>query len=476
MKDISHLFSDEANRRQPSLLKASHIYNEYPGMRSLGGGLPMTSLFPFDDLSVKSHAVPFVDGIDAAIGGSDALEVKIGKNAESSPDEIPLARSLQYGGSGGYPALREFVREHTTTVHSIPNDSWDLVMTIGNTYAWDAVLRTFVNPGDPILVEEFTFASALNSAHAAGAVCVPAKMDLEGLLPEALEEQLENWVGPKPKLLYTIPTGQNPTGSSLSSERRGKIYAVCAKHDVLIIEDEPYYYLQMPPYGEKHAPVSGADLPKSLIKSFLAFDTEGIVVRLESFSKVIAPGTRLGWLVGPQAIVNKILLVIETSQQAPCGFTQSIVYGLLRRWGQDGYFEWLAKVRELYTKKRDHCIDAIYKHLPKAHYEIAPPVAGMFFWLKFDARQFKLFDKLGGDIEKVSDALWHAGIDNKVLMAPGHWFKANDTTTPPQPVLSHADEEERYSLYLRGTFASVTFDDMDHAVESLGKTIEEQLN
>lgn len=475
MKDISHLFSEESNRRHPSLLKASHKYNDYPGMRSLGGGMPMTSLFPFDDLSVKSHAVPFERGIEAPIEGSGNLEIHIGKSLESSPEEIPLAKSLQYGGSAGFPPLKDFVTEHTTRVHSIPNDDWDLTMTIGNTFAWDAVLRTFVNPGEPILVEEFTFSSALNAAQAVGAVCVPAKMDLEGLLPEALAAQLEHWVGPKPKLLYTIPTGQNPTGSSLSEERRKKIYDICAKHDMVIIEDEPYYYLQMPPYGEKHEPVSGVDLPKALIKSFLSMDTEGIVVRLESFSKVIAPGTRLGWAVGPKAVISRLLLIIESSQQSPCGFTQSIIYGLLRRWGQEGYLEWLAKIRELYTKKRDHCIDSIKKYLPSDCYEVSPPVAGMFFWLKFDARRFTLFKEFKGDTAKITDALWHAGIDNKVLMAPGHWFKAKGNTSPPQPVLSASDEADEYAIYLRGTYASVTFENMDLAVEALGKTLRERL-
>lgn len=477
------MFSQEATRREPNQLKDSHKYIHLPGMRSLGSGQPTPSLFPFDKLTLESHASPFHHGIDIEIGGPNSLKVEIHKDVEKSPQDIALAKSLQYGPTMGEPKLQNFVKEHTKLIHNVPYKDWDLLLTVGNTYAWDCVLRTFVNPGDSILVEEFTFSPSINAAHANGAVCVAAQMDLDGLLPEALEIQLDHWRGPKPKLLYTIPTGQNPTGSTLSAERRKRIYEVCRKHGVLIVEDEPYYFLQMPRYGNTsvkgpHGSGSGGaldDLKSTLVPSFLSLDTEGIVVRLESFSKVLAPGVRLGWIVARRCIVDRLALLTETSQGAPCGLIQSVVYGLLRRWGQQGYLEWLVNIRDVYTKKRNHCVDCIKEYLTDDLYQMTVPTSGMFFWIKMDARKFRCFDQCNRDPIEVEKALWHTGLKNNVLFAPGQWFRAKDTTDPPQPVLGLGDTGERqFAIYMRGTFASVSFEDMKSAMKTWGEVLREE--
>ena len=127
-------------------------------------------------------------------------------------------------------------------VHKVPYENWDVIVSVGNTEAWDSTLRTFCSKGDTILVEEYTFSSALESANGQGVNTVPVTMDEFGIIPEKLEELMSRWVGNKPKFLYTICTGQNPTGSSLSAERRKQIYDIACKYDFLIIEDEPYYF------------------------------------------------------------------------------------------------------------------------------------------------------------------------------------------------------------------------------------------
>ena len=167
-------------------------------------------------------------------------------------------------------------------------------------------MRVFCNRGDTILAEAYSFSSSLYAAEAQGVNVFPVPLDEFGIIPEKLESIMDNWnpETPKPKLLYTIPTGQNPTGSSLSDDRKAKIYRIAQKHNFIIIEDEPYYFLQMEPYvkdasaREKKTYSSHDEFIQSLAKSFISLDTDGRVVRLDSFSKVLTPGTRLGWIVG----------------------------------------------------------------------------------------------------------------------------------------------------------------------------------
>lgn len=479
-KDLRHLFSDEANSRNPSNLKEAFKHFHDPKIISLGGGLPLPSLFPFDKLAVETLAPPFADGIDAApTGAHDSVHVEVGKHTESG--DIPLATSLQYGHSNGAVPLLDYVREHTSIVHDVAYRDWNVILSCGNTESWDATLRTFTNRGDTILAEEFTFSSATECAHGLGLKVVPAKVDLEGIIPEALDEQLDNWVGPKPKLLYTIPTGQNPTGGTVSMERRKAIYKIAQKHDFLIIEDEPYYFLQCPPYttdAEQRAKdlenPSHDDFLKSLVPSYLSVDTDGRVIRLDSLSKILAPGTRIGWIIAQEAFLERYLRLHEVTIQSASGFAQSLVHGLLRRWGQEGYLDWLIGLRKAYTSKRNVALDAIEKYLPKDLVDFKPPTAGMFFWLKLDARQHPKYEELGRDARKVEEHIYEEGIANGgVQLIPGHWFMVNDETKPPQKKLPRTPEQEN-AIYFRGTFASATPDRIDEAMKRFGKLIEKE--
>lgn len=450
-----------------------------PKICSLGGGLPLPDLFPYDKVSAKALAAPFNEGIDKDIlEAKDTIDIEVYKKDVEEFDDINLSISLQYGQSHGNVLLREYIKEHTRRVHHVGYDDWDVVLTIGNTYGLDATVRTFVNPGEPVLVEEFSFSSALECMRANGAIPVGVKMDLDGIIPEVLETQLANWVGPKPKYLYTIPTGQNPTGSTLSPERRQAIYKIAQKYDFLIVEDEPYYYLQMPVYekGAKHEQhLDREGLIKSLAPSFLDYDVDGRVVRLDSFSKVLAPGTRIGWIVANKMFLERYLRLLESTCQVPSGFSQSLVYGLLTRWGQDGYLDWLIKLREFYTKKRDVTCDAIYQELPAGKYELVPPTSGMFFWLKIDARRFKDYEKYNGDAKAIEMKLYELGVENGVFLVPGHWFFAPDNTDPPQPRAVEESEDDKNAMFFRGTFASVPDDKLVLAIQRWAKTMNEYL-
>jgi len=194
--------------------------------------------------------------------------------------------------------------------------------------------------GHYVITEEYTFSSAIETVAPLGRKMLGIKMDAEGMLPDDLDHILSTWDesarrAPKPYLVYTVPTGQNPTASTQSSERRRQIYAVAEKHDLFILEDEPYYFLQMEPFvsGETHAissPFKPAPIPEfltNLAPSYLSLDTSGRVLRLDSFSKIVAPGSRCGWVTGSSQIIERFMRHNEVSAQNPAGFAMVALQG-----------------------------------------------------------------------------------------------------------------------------------------------------
>ncbi|SCU97839.1 LAMI_0F11672g1_1 [Lachancea mirantina] len=486
-KDFSYFFSDETNARKPSPLKTCiHLFHD-PNIVFLGGGLPMSKYFPWDNLQIESPLPPFPKGIGASPSGSkeDTCHVTVKKNETTKAGEtndIPLSRSLQYGFSQGQPEFLSFVREHTDKIHKMQYADWDVLATAGNTSAWESTLRVFCNRGDTILAERFSFSASLYAAEAQGVNVFPVPLDEHGLIPEKLEEILDNWnpEAAKPKFLYTIPTGQNPTGSSLSDDRKTQIYRIAQKHDFLIIEDEPYYFLQMDAYEQDKSRrvqknfSTTEEFVASMAKSFISIDTEGRVVRLDSFSKVLGPGTRLGWIVGSKQILDAYKMLHEMTIQNPSGFSQSIVAGTLNRWGQEGFLDWLIGLRREYNEKRDAAIDALYEYLPRSSFiNINPPIAGMFFTVNIDASAHPEFaTTYKSDPELVEQAIYEKVVSSGVLVVPGKWFKSEGETQPPQPASSKAVSDPN-NIFFRGTYAAVPLDKLRDGVRRLGDALYE---
>ncbi|SCU95326.1 LADA_0G14972g1_1 [Lachancea dasiensis] len=486
--DFSHLFSDETKARKSSPLKSCiHLFQD-PNIVFLGGGLPMSKYFPWDNLQVESPLPPFANGIGESPSGDakDTCHVQVRKNevtkAGDSKD-IPLSRSLQYGHSKGQPEFLSFVREHTQLVHGMKYADWDILATTGNTGSWESTLRIFCNKGDTILAEQYTFSSSIYAAEAQGVNVFPVPLDDHGLIPERLESILDNWNPEtrKPKLLYTIPTGQNPTGSSLSDDRKVEIYRIAQKHDLLILEDEPYYFLQMDAYQKDPSQrkatefASHDEFVKSLAKSFISLDTEGRVIRMDSFSKVLGPGTRLGWIVASAKILKAYLQLHEMTIQNPSGFSQSIVAGTLNRWGQGGFLDWLIGMRREYNEKRDVAIDALYEYIPESPaFHINPPIAGMFFTLNIDASSHPEFaTKYQSKPELVEQAIYEKVVASGVLVVPGAWFKALGDTQPPQPT-SSKQELDPNGVIFRGTYAAVPLDKLREGIKRFGLALKEE--
>lgn len=321
--------------------------------------------------------------------------VEAGKHDLAEDKSIfDIATAFNYGNGTGAAQLLRWIVEHTELVHKPPYADWSCTMSVGSTSATDMALRMFTQRGDYILSEEYTFATAVETAAPMGVRVAGVRMDEQGLLPYGpggLDDVLANWDADgkrggarKPFLLYTVPTGQNPTGATQGTKRRRDIYRVAQKHDLYILEDEPYYFLQMQPYTGPGAPdipppKSHEEFLKSLVPSLLSMDVDGRVMRFDSFSKVIAPGSRVGWVTASAQVVERYFKHADVSTQGPSGMSQLILFKLLdEHWGHGGYLDWLVHIRMEYTKRRDCVLEACEKYLPKEIVSWKPPMAGMF--------------------------------------------------------------------------------------------------
>ncbi|KAF9879802.1 aromatic amino acid aminotransferase [Colletotrichum karsti] len=473
-KRWDHHLSAESLSRHPCSLKQAARHLKKPGLISLGGGLPSSAYFPFAELSVRVPTAPHFSEAETLSSGQLLTVGKYDTRDPAKPDaEYDLSIALNYTQSTGSAQMMRFVTEHTELVYNPPYADWQCCQTVGSTAALEQTLRMFCDKdrGDSVLTEEYSFSTALETIAPLGVKAVGVPIDAEGLLPEAMDDILSNWDPAsrggrrKPHLLYTVPSGQNPTGATQSAARRRAIYAVAQKHDLYIIEDEPYYFLQMQPYaGSASAPAapppaSVDDFLATLIPSLLSMDTDGRVLRMDSFSKVLVPGSRLGWVTASAQVIERFVRHAEVANQGPSGFSQVAVWKLLdETWGHEGYLQWLMNLRMEYTQRRDWLLAACEKHLPRDVVSWTPPAAGMFLWLTLD--QSRHPDASSRPLLEIEEEIFDSCIDKGVLCARGSWFRTEQDT----PLKD---------LFFRATFASASEKDMDTAIQRLGAAIRE---
>ncbi|KAK4240007.1 hypothetical protein C8A03DRAFT_31847 [Achaetomium macrosporum] len=468
-KRWDHHLTKESTLREPCKLKQAAKHLKQPGLISLGGGLPCPEYFPISSINLRIPVPPhFSEAATMSTPGGE--EVHIGKYDASRPDstiEYDLSIALNYGQANGSAQMTRFVTEHTELVGPPPYADWRTCLTVGSTGALEQTLRMLCDGhgrGDSLLTEEFSFSTALETAAPLGVKVVGVKMDGEGLLPESMDAILESWDpnerggARKPHVLYTVPSGQNPTGATQGEKRRRAIYEVARKHDVFIVEDEPYYYLQMQKPGTQ-PPASVEEFLEGLIPTYLSLDVDGRVLRMDSFSKVVVPGSRLGWITASEQIVERFIRHAEVANQGPSGFSQVILHKLLdERWGHEGYLRWLMNLRMEYTKRRDVMVAACEEFLPKEVVSWNPPQAGMFHWLKVDHEQHPHASTKS--ILENEEEIFNSCISKGVLVARGSWFRAEQDTPPS-------------GLYFRATFAAANPRNMREAIRRLGEAIRE---
>lgn len=380
-------FSPEGHARdQPTLRKIAMRYAGIPGVIGLHGGFPSADSFPVMSMQFKLR-----DGTCVTID-----------------DPAKMAAMQQYSVAPlGYEPLQAWATAHVAEQHAPPVQHVTCI-TPGSNATLEMLCSLLMSPGDAILCEQFTYSHMVESMmNLRRYTAIPIAMDGAGLLPAALEAALaaahasaaQTGVSP-PRVLYTVPTGQNPTGSTVPLERKAQIYAICCKYDVVILEDDPYYYLQFPlPSGEARG-------LSQLEGSYMRLDTEGRVVRLDSFAKFLAPGLRLGWATGAPRLIQKLVSCIHGSALGACSTTQVMVSEMLEAWGRPGLENHVLAMQHSYARRAGIVLKAAEQHL-KGLATWVPPQGGMFLWLALGAGIT--------DADEILDLL----ADARVVVVPG---------------------------------------------------------
>ncbi|KKA30748.1 hypothetical protein TD95_005359 [Thielaviopsis punctulata] len=465
---VDHL-STESKHRKPCTLKQAAKHLKNPGMISLGGGLPSSEYFPFSELSMR------VNMPEEFTESGPSTTPSIGKHDMAFGKDYDLSVALNYTQATGSYQMMRWITEHTELLYNPPYADWGCSQTTGSTAALEMALRMFCEGArkDTVVTEEFSFATAIETIGPLGVATVGSAVDGEGLVPEALDHLLSTWDeaargSRKPHVLYTVPSGQNPTGATQSAQRRKAVYAVCQKHDVFILEDEPYYFLQMPAYQPPAVraaqPEASAAAPwnldaflSSLVPTYVSIDVDGRVMRMDSFSKVLAPGSRMGWITASAQIIERFVRHSEVCSQGPSGFSQAALFSLLdTTWGHETYLQWLQHVQHEYTRRRNVLLDACEAHLPKDVVSWVPPSAGMFLWMRLAHDKHP---EIGArSIESIEEEIFNNCIEGGVLAARGSWFRA-ESNKPLE------------ALFFRATYAAASEENMVKAVERLGAAI-----
>ena len=295
-------------------------------------------------------------------GGNPAPELFPAKEmAEIAKDmlENHPTVALQYGITEGYQPLRELVTKLLEERENIKGDFNDTIVVSGGQQGIELATKCLVNSGDVVIVEEPSFIGALNAFRSYGAKLVGVPVDEDGMNIDSLKKAIAE--NKNVKMIYTIPTFQNPSGITMSVEKRKALYEIALENNIVIIEDNPYGELVF----------NGEKMPT--IKSM---DTEGIVIYSGSFSKVLAPGMRIGFVCGHKDIIAKMVVAKQVSDVHTPVLTQMLAYEFISKYGLDKH---ISEIRKLYKHKCQTMLDAIEKYFPKSVTHTVPN-GGLFIW------------------------------------------------------------------------------------------------
>ncbi len=394
------LYADRTAGMRASDIREILKVTARPDIISLAGGLPAPELFPVDEYRRAFEWVLEADG----------------------------AQALQYGPSEGYLPLRRLLAERLSRF-GMPCGSDDLLVTNGSQQALDLMGKVFLNPGDTVLVETPTYLGALQAFNQYQATYTIVPMDEDGMRVDEVERVLAQRSARAPiKFIYALPNFQNPTGRSMSLERRRRLVELASHYGVPIVEDDPYGELRY----------EGAALP-----TLKSLDTEGLVIYLGTFSKILAPGFRLGWmLAGPE--VMEVLMHGKQPSDLHTGMAQQMAtYEVAKGGFVDQHVE---RIKDFYRERRDVMLRSIQEHFPAdAHY--TRPAGGLFVWAE-----------LPRDID--TRELLLEAIEEKVAFVPGQGFHADGSGTNT----------------MRLNFSNVPPEQLQTGVQRLGHAIQRRLD
>jgi len=335
--DWSNFFSRRTKNITGSQIRQFFALTEKPEVISFAGGFPGNDFFPQKE-----------------IAGSLAHLIR-----EDS------TQALQYSPTEGSFDLRKVLSAKMSRDGKLCNAD-SLIITDGSQQGLDLLARILINSGDPVLVEEPAYIGGMSAFKSYGGITVGIEMDDEGPLPWSLEQAVKKHSsdGKRPKLFYTVPNFHNPTGITTSLKRRFEILAIASRYNLAIIEDNPYGDL----FYDQDVPLS-----------YKALDREDRVIYLGSYSKILIPGIRIGWLAGPGPIVEKISMAKQTADLCSSSLGQQLAYRLSLEGNVDKH---IINLRRLYRDKRDAMLSAMDRYFP-AGIEYSRPGGGFFIWVNF---------------------------------------------------------------------------------------------
>ncbi len=334
MSKYAHLYSGIMKAAKPS--KVNQIMaKQKPGAIHLSGGFPDPNYFPREEIK---EIISYVMDNEAAT-------------------------ALQYGNPAGYPKLIEHVVEIANSKNQKTKNE-NVMVVNGSTESFGLMCKAFVNPGDYIIVEEPTYSGAIMAFRGHGANMLPVPIDDQGVIPEEVEKVLaeKEKEGIQVKFMYILPNYQNPAGVSLSLERRKKLLEIAKKYNVLIYEDDAYIEFRY----------EGEELPT--IKSL---DEDGMVVYTTTFSKTLAPGVRIGWVIAEPELIKGL----TAAKMATSLMSSPLNQALSAEFSIRGYLKnHVEKSKELYKKRKNYMLEALEKYMPEG-VTWTKPQGGYFLWV-----------------------------------------------------------------------------------------------
>ncbi|MES2298628.1 MAG: PLP-dependent aminotransferase family protein [Pseudomonadota bacterium] len=389
---IQWRFSDRASQLQSSFIREILKITQRPEIISFAGGLPSPATFPVGEMK-------------------EAFDKVLTDNGKVA---------LQYGPTDGFPPLREWIANSLST-DGVKISAEQVLMTSGSQQALDLLGKVLIDEGSRVLVETPSYLGALQAFSVYRPEFASVATDDHGLVPASIEA-----VADGARLLYALPNFQNPTGRSLSVERRLELVKTCAAHGLPLIEDDPYGALCY----------NGEPFPK-----MLNMNPDGVIY-MGSFSKVLTPGIRLGYVVAPTPLVRRLELAKQAADLHTAQLTQMVVHEVVK----DGFLDrHIPSIRTLYGNQCQVMLDAMAEHFP-ASVSWTKPEGGMFIWVTLPKHI---------DAMKLLDI----AIANKVAFVPGAPFYANEPETNT----------------LRLSFVTVSPERIREGIAILGKLIAAQV-
>lgn len=392
-------FSKCSRAARPSPIREILKVVKQPGMISFAGGMPAPDVFPINKFW-------------------DCLESLRKEGADM----------MQYGTTEGDPRLREFLANWTAPRLGRVTKLEENLLTTGSQQALDLFGWAMLDEGDYVIAEDPTYLAAITTFCNHGAKFISVPMDEGGMevdkLPGIIDKALAE--GKKLKFIYTIVNFQNPGGATLSLERRKKLVAISSKYQIPIFEDDPYGYVR---YDGEHLP------------SIFSFDKEGLVLYAGSFSKILSPGVRVGWLTGNADIIRQMTVFKQATDLCSSPLTQGVTYEYCRRGELDAH---LPNIISNYRAKRDAMEESFKKYLAPRGLKWVRPEGGFFYWLDTGAVD--------------ANILSQKAIEKKVLFVPGAAFCVDP-------------ESGRHNARINYTFSSPEV--IEEGVKRLAEAIDE---